>query len=163
MYVQKRNEPTLLQIGNYLGDLTDETELGWEILAFIGLGPKNYTYKEKQHEMERTICKIRGITLNYRARQFIDFDHFYNLVRNENEKLVLIHPNTIRRKLGYGIVSRTERKTHQNVKGKRKCKSPDDYQTLPYGYKKQKKDVSRKRKCKSDDIQGPSCKKFKSA
>jgi hypothetical protein len=147
MYVQKRTEPDLLHIGNYLGDLTDEIDPGWEIRAFIGLGPKNYTYKEKEVGKEnsfRTICKIRGITLNYRARQLIDFEHFFRLVKNEIDKIVLTNPHSIRRKIGYGIVSRPEHKTHQNVLNKRKRKNPDDqdnFNTLPYGYSKRRKIV----------------------
>ena len=142
MYIQQRNGPDLLPIGHYLGELTDEIEPGWEICAFIGLGPKNYTYKEKEIGKEnvfRTTCKIRGITLNYRARQLINFDHFYKLVKNETEQIVLTNPNCIRRKLGYKLVSRTEYKTHRNVLSKRKRKNPDGYDTLPYGYTKRQK------------------------
>jgi hypothetical protein len=145
MYVQKRSEPDLLHIGNYLGELTDEIEPGWEICTFIGLGPKNYCYKEKEIAKEnsfRTTCKIRGITLNYRARQRINFDHFYNMVKNETEKVILTNPNAIRRKLGYTIISVAECKTHQNTLNKRKRKNPeddDDYDTLPYGYTKRQK------------------------
>ena len=81
-HAQKRNEPLLLPTGNFLGNLTNEIKEGWEIPIFIGLGPKNYSYKEKEIETEKVkYCyKIRGITLNFRARQIINFEHFYNLV-----------------------------------------------------------------------------------
>jgi len=144
MYVQKRNQPLRLPTGNYLGELTNETELGWEIRKFVGLGPKNYSFKEKELRDEETFrhtCKIRGITLNTRARKVIDFDHFYNLVKAKYEKKIVSNPNTIRRLPGYRIVSRPEHKTHQIVNNKRKLKDSndkDDFRTLPYGFKRRK-------------------------
>ena len=87
IYVQKRGEPLLLTTGNYLGQLTNEIKDGWEIQIFIGLGAKNYAYCVKNlvtGEMEY-VYKIRSITLNYRAREVIDFNDFYNLVTHKRQ------------------------------------------------------------------------------
>ena len=36
-------------------------------------GPKNYAYEVIANESEKTICKVRGITLNYHASQLVNF------------------------------------------------------------------------------------------
>ena len=139
VYGQKRDIPVLLTTGNYLGQLTNEIKDGWGMQIFIGLGAKNYAYGIKNvvtGEMEY-VYKIRGITLNYRARQVIDFNHFYNLVTHKYESRQIFSPNNILRKAGYKIVSKSQSKTHQEVNNKRRKLNPsnkEDYSTLPYGY-----------------------------
>jgi hypothetical protein len=64
IYVSKDGEwepPT----GSYLGDLTDELD-GAHITTFVSGGPKNYAYETNA---DKTVCKVRGITLNYRTAQ----------------------------------------------------------------------------------------------
>jgi hypothetical protein len=140
IYVENRNQVPVLSTGNFLGELTNEIPQGWEMFMFIGLGPKNYAYRIKNlntGEMQ-DIIKIRGITLNYRTRLIIDFDHFYNLVRHKYESKLIFSPNNICRRQGYVIISKGEYKTHQEVNNKRRKLNPskkDDYQTLLYGYK----------------------------
>jgi len=141
MYVQNKNEESPLSTGCYLGQLTREIEDGWNMIMFVGLGPKNYAYKIRniQTGKEKHIMKIRGITLNKRARKKINFDLFYDLVMRKTEKKVIYSPNNISRKPGFVIVSRPERKTHQVTKNKRRLIIQDiqttDFRTLPYGYR----------------------------
>ena len=62
IYVSKDGEwepPT----GSYLGELTGTT--------FVPAGPKNYAYKTNT---SKTVCKVRGITLNYSTVQKVNFN-----------------------------------------------------------------------------------------
>jgi hypothetical protein len=54
-------------LGDYLGDLADEVPDN-RILEFVTGGPKNYAYKIARPDKDgnTTICKVRGITLNYK-------------------------------------------------------------------------------------------------
>lgn len=99
--------------GNYLGQLTDEFEPVWEIIWFIGLGPKKLCYRKRDISTGKVedIMKIRGITLNYRARKEINFELLNNLVMEKSQKKVIFQPNIICRKSGFVILSRPETKT----------------------------------------------------
>jgi hypothetical protein len=140
IYVQNIKEPPVLETGNFLGELTDEIPEGWKVLVFIGLGAKNYAYRMVNLNTGeiKDVMKIRGITLNYRALQVIDFNHFYNLVKEKYESKQIFSPNNICRKPGYVIVSKGQSKTHQQVNNKRRKLNPsnkEDYHTLPFGFR----------------------------
>ncbi|XP_071477968.1 uncharacterized protein [Diadema antillarum] len=64
-------------LGDYLGELTDELD-GHHITTFCSGGPKNYAY---QLENGETHCKVKGITLNYKNSQLINFDTMRAMVR----------------------------------------------------------------------------------
>ena len=80
IYVQKDDEPPLVQCGDALGDMTSELE-GEYISEFVSWGPKNYAYKlcnSMNGEVKR-VCKVRGITLNYNASQLVHLDTIKDL------------------------------------------------------------------------------------
>jgi hypothetical protein len=58
-----------------MGDMT--TELGPDVYIeeFVSGGPKNYAFKMvNARTMEKkTMCKVRGITLNYATSQLVSF------------------------------------------------------------------------------------------
>jgi hypothetical protein len=58
-----------------LGDQTDEVPNN-RIIEFVTGGPKNYAYKitRPNKDGNTTICKVRGITLNYKNSLAINFD-----------------------------------------------------------------------------------------
>ena len=56
--------------GDYLGDLKDELD-GDVIKEFVSGGPKNYAY---QTVRDKTVCKVRGFTLNVRGKETLNFD-----------------------------------------------------------------------------------------
>jgi hypothetical protein len=75
IYVSKDGEwepPT----GSYLGDLTDELD-GAHITTFVSGGPKNYAYETNT---DKTVCKVRGITLNYRTAQKVNFNLMFDMI-----------------------------------------------------------------------------------
>lgn len=50
-----------IQLGDNLGDMTDELGHGDYIVEFISAGAKNYGYTTKN---EKICCKVKGISLN---------------------------------------------------------------------------------------------------
>ena len=46
IFVQKTDEPPLIECGDALGDMTSELKANEYISEFVSGGPKNYAYKE---------------------------------------------------------------------------------------------------------------------
>jgi len=80
IYVRKFSE-TDLHVGNYLGELTNEISTGTRCVEGIFLGPKSYALRmiDGQGE-ERTIIKIKGISLHSAAGEIVSFDSLHNTV-----------------------------------------------------------------------------------
>ena len=76
IFVQKDGEPPLIELGDYLGDMTSELKGSEFISEFISGGPKNYAYKlcDLVTGGEKSVCKVREITLNYSTSQLVNFD-----------------------------------------------------------------------------------------
>ena len=68
-------------LGDYLGEMTNELDDGDYITTFASGGPKNYTYQTKNG---KTVCKVRGFTLNYRGSQKLNFETMCGQVCNPN-------------------------------------------------------------------------------
>ena len=71
------------EIGDFLGELTNEIDSNNHIVAFVSGGPKNYAYKLAKPDRDGylTHCKVRGITLNYRNQSIVNFDTMFHMVR----------------------------------------------------------------------------------
>ena len=129
IYVSKEDEwepPT----GSYLGQLTDELDGGY-ITTFVSGGPKNYAYETST---DKTVCKVRGITLNYRTQQHVNFDVMSDMVRGEGpEKVTVNIPYKINRDTKEKSVrTRSENKDYRIVYNKRVI--VNNFDTLPYGF-----------------------------
>lgn len=74
------------ELGNYLGDITDEVPDNG-IIEFVSGGPKNYAYKIARPDKDghMTIGKVRGITLNYKNALNINFDTIKDMVVNNRD------------------------------------------------------------------------------
>jgi len=72
MFVQPRDEPALVETGAMTSDLRPSEF----IQEFVSAGPKNYAYKivDSATGEGKTVCKIRGITLNCIDSQLINFE-----------------------------------------------------------------------------------------
>ncbi|XP_018371345.1 PREDICTED: uncharacterized protein LOC108766509 [Trachymyrmex cornetzi] len=85
--------------GNFLGDMTDELEsYGCDsyIESFVSAGPKFYAYvvrtpEDRLHE----ICKVKGITLNYKNSLRVNFDSIRRLIRRSDSGKAVIKKNII--------------------------------------------------------------------
>ncbi|XP_041485956.1 uncharacterized protein LOC121432163 [Lytechinus variegatus] len=135
IYIERAHVPDewCPPLGDYLGDLTDELD-GKYIRSFISGGPKNYAYKLNTGE---TTCKVKGITLNYRNSQVINFDTMKQMVTHmgldESSKLTVFNPYQITRvNKKQRIETRESSKDYRLVYDKRVVR--ENFFTIPYGY-----------------------------
>ena len=121
-------EPSL---GDHLGELTNELDDNAWIIVFVSAGPKNYAYKTHQG---KTCCKVRGITLNFRASEKVNFETMVDLVEKQDGSIITVHnPHKITRdSTERVIVSQPQDKQYKIVYNKRVIQP--DLDTLPYGY-----------------------------
>jgi len=109
IYIQPRDEPELIETGDNLGDMTSELKPQQFITEFVSAGPKNYAYKIMDNKnVSKTVCKVRGITLNYNASQLVNFDVIRDMILNrEPDHIVNVHTeNKIKRKSKLGVQCR---------------------------------------------------------
>jgi len=69
LYIQPAGEPALVKTGDNLGEMTSKLKANEIISEVVCAGPKNYAYRTINSVTgeSRTVCKVRGITLNYMA------------------------------------------------------------------------------------------------
>ena len=87
-----------------LGDMTSELKPCEYISEFVRGGPMIYAYKTRNTETgaEATVCKVRGITLNYSASQMVKFERLKEMIlRGTETGTVTVHTaRKIKRKRG---------------------------------------------------------------
>ena len=74
--------------------MTSELKPGEFICEFVRGCPKNYAYKSIKSVTgeEKTVCKVRGITLNYSASQLVNFESFKHMIlRGGGTDAVTVH------------------------------------------------------------------------
>lgn len=128
--------------GDFLGQMTDELEgfgVGAYIIEFVSGGPKNYAIRicipsndKINPETVITVVKIKGITLNYKICDLINFDAMKRLVSGE-QKPVEVWTNSIKRTNLADVYSTRAKKTYNFNYTKRQL-TGDDYCTVPFGY-----------------------------
>ena len=125
-----------LPTGPLLGDLTNELE-SYGANAFIKLiviaAPKLYGYIiSKEDGTFHTVCKMKGIRLNYQNSQTVNFESLKSLVTGEKNTLELNYCS-IRSDPFHSIMNVPETKTCKVVCTKRRYLGLNS--SLPYGYK----------------------------
>ncbi|CAG5896577.1 unnamed protein product [Menidia menidia] len=133
IYVVKEGDAPL-ELGNYLGDLTDELA-GDTIKEFVAAGPKSYAYQTR--DRKKVVMRVKGITQTHESSQRVNFDSVKELVENYLQGSrgdVLSAPQrTIRRdKKGFQLQNATFQKKFRVVYDKRRLFA--DGSTLPFGY-----------------------------
>jgi hypothetical protein len=93
--------------------MTSELKPDQYIEEFVSGGPKNYAYMTvgPNAGCRKTLCKVRGITLNYTAAQLENFDLIKRMVLDADDTAtVTVHTDKkIKRKLqGGGLYIVTE-------------------------------------------------------
>jgi len=61
-----------------MGDMTSEMRPSEFISEFESGGTKNYAYR--RNKRKETVCKVRGITLNYNASKLVNFVHIKGMI-----------------------------------------------------------------------------------
>ena len=119
IYIQNDDEPPLIECGDKLGSMTNELQPG----EFVSGAPKNYAYMivNRIHtaKTHKTICKVRGITLNYSTSQLVNFNVIKDMILNKGrpDEVVTVHTDKkIKRKRKEGrvqILSEAEDKIYR--------------------------------------------------
>ena len=118
-------------LGDYLGDLTDEVPQG-KITEFITAGPKNYAYKVMRHDGQmETVCKVRGITLNYENSVDINFESIKDIVTKNRNSSIQVKGHQIMRR-GKSLLTVENTKRYRFLFDKRVI--VNGCHTVPYGY-----------------------------
>ncbi|XP_061181223.1 uncharacterized protein LOC133189847 [Saccostrea echinata] len=117
--------PTL---GNSLGEWTDELD-GDHIIKFMSGGPKNYAYLTAKG---KSMCKVKGLTLNYRASQIVSPETLEKMLQKEIDEIQVSYPYKIQRTRQHEVKTIPLEKQYRIVYDKRQLM--EDYNTLPYGY-----------------------------
>ncbi|XP_052817114.1 uncharacterized protein LOC128243395 [Mya arenaria] len=122
-------------LGDHLGDMTDEVS-GNKITNFVTGGPKNYAYKTESCDKNGyfSICKVKGITLNFKNTLKINYDMVVDMVRGSSaSSSVQVQDMKICRDITQtNIITRQETKDYRIVFDKRVIH--ENYLTYPYGY-----------------------------
>ena len=139
LYIQQVGEPALVKTGDNLGEMTSELQPNEIISEVVCAGPKNYAYRTMNSTTgeRKTVCKVRGITLNYSASQLVNFAKMKDMIlsMDENETVIVRTQNKIKRTRGRGgvsIISQPEEKTYRVSFLKRR--RLNDNTSVPFGY-----------------------------
>ena len=141
LFIQGEEGPCLIECGDKLGDMTNELGEGEFIEEFVSGGPKNYAYKVRNRDLTKvpkTVCKVRGITLNYTAMQLVNFDVIRGMILKGTPETVTVHTDKkIKRKRADGtacvaLVSEPEDKIYRLSLFKRRRLLNNT--SLPFGY-----------------------------
>ena len=133
MYVHHPDKWNPPIINSRLGAWTDEHPDA-TILRFVSGGPKNYAYELEGDNGLETKCKVKGLSLDYRTSDKINFHVlFYEMSRERDTfKLQVDYPHRIRRKKDRTVITEAQSKSYRCVYKKRVI-LPGHY-TVPYGY-----------------------------
>jgi len=131
VFVQQ-GEDSLLETGDLLGELTNELPQDRFIRTFVSSGPKCYAYLT---DNGATVLKLKGISLNFRNTQVIDFETVRKVVFNEIDSVRTPSTTQITRDKHRGILyNRPFSKIYKKVFTKRRLLE-NNIDTLPFGYR----------------------------
>ncbi|XP_031330124.1 uncharacterized protein LOC116182909 [Photinus pyralis] len=125
--------------GDFLGEMTDELEAygeGSYITEFVSAGPKNYSYNvfSTSDQTIKSVCKVKGITLNHKNSRIINFESMKDMVlSNSKDSIYVYNDRKIVRDKCYNVISRPESKQYRISYSKRR--RIENFDTLPFGYK----------------------------
>ncbi|XP_025766946.1 uncharacterized protein LOC112848118 [Oreochromis niloticus] len=134
VYLTKQNQ-SQLELGRYLGDLTNELEQDDFITEFVAAGPKSYGYMTKKGKV---VLKAKGITQTHDVCERVNFESVKNLVDNyiDNSEggptLEAPQHTILRNKAGFALKNSSFPKKFRVVYDKRRL-LPGGL-TLPFGY-----------------------------
>ncbi|KAF4521060.1 hypothetical protein B566_EDAN008132 [Ephemera danica] len=140
-YLQRPGED-MLQLGEQLGALSNELKSyggeGTHIDEICVAGAKNYAMKivDGDKNLLTTVCKVKGITLNFRASQKVNFDVMKDMILYEGDGEPTVEvdiPHKIFRNKYLDVITKPTSKKYRTVHDKRKTYD-DSYICYPFGY-----------------------------
>jgi hypothetical protein len=117
------------QLGEFLGDFTNELDFDDFITEFASGGPKNYCYKTNSGY---TDCTVKGYPINYLTDLSLNFESIkYTVTENRNNKIKIPQLKFIKDKSEWLIKTEIQDKFYRFVYDKRVIN--DDFTTSPFG------------------------------
>jgi len=133
------SEPALIKTGDNLGQMQSELKKDEMIDEVFCAGPKNYAYKTYNSATgkSKTVCIVRGITLNCSASQLVNFEKIKDMIssKKDDDTVIVRTENKIKRKKidgGVHLISEPEDETYRLSFLKRR--RLNDNTSLPFGY-----------------------------
>lgn len=139
-----------IKTGDLLGEMTNELiDFGANtyISEFVSGGPKNYAYKltnidvnDDDDSDERTVCKVKGIRLNYMNSKFINFESIKELLFRTNDPTnveglrIPIRNNIILQETNNVVYSMVRQYNYRINATKRRKLENNSFRTLPFGH-----------------------------
>ena len=118
------------ELGDSLGELTNELPPGVHISQFVTTAPKSYSYRCSDG---CEICKFKGLTLNFRNSRRVNFEAVRDLLFGDCSSITLSPQIQFKRDKFMGHIYNTELvKTVKPTFNKRKILPTFD--TVPFGY-----------------------------
>ena len=135
IYAWKEGQPQI-EIGDYLGDMTDELD-GDVIKEFVSGGAKNYGYETVGGKF---VCKVRGFTLNVRGRQRLNYqtmkEHIVDTLEEEEpaEPIAVINPNHFHRDQTAKKMKLVRQEKKYRLVFDKRVIERDSKRSYPFGY-----------------------------
>eukprot|EP00732_Lithocolla_globosa_P001589 Lithocolla_globosa_v1_NODE_813_length_3241_cov_10.607031.p1 type:complete len:148 gc:universal NODE_813_length_3241_cov_10.607031:616-173(-) len=133
IYKQKKGA-NRVELGDYLGDLTNELDNGNHIEEFASGGPKNYCYEENDGS---ATAKVKGFCLNYEVSEQINIKSMIKLVKDakigKDAEIQVPNMRFDIHKLKGTIMTNRNDKTYKFGYDTRSIRW-SDYMTFPWGY-----------------------------
>ena len=137
IYRWKQGQPSI-PIGDYLGQFTDELEDD-VISEFVSGGAKNYGYTTRGGKTE---CKVRGFSLNVRAKQVLNFNtmkaNILAEIKDPQEERRVIrvnNPNHFKRDNTHKKIKLVEQVKNYKLVFDKRVLDPDTKISYPFGYR----------------------------
>jgi len=86
IYIQPRNEPALIEMGDNLGQMQSELKTDEIMEEVVCAGPKNFAYKTYNSATgdSNIVCKVGRITFNYSALQLVNFAKMKDMILSKD-------------------------------------------------------------------------------
>ena len=122
--------------------MTSELKQTEYIVEFVSGGPKNYAYRiidtKDNVKQWKTLCKVRGITLNYTASQLVSFNVIRDkILHHESDRVVIVHTENkikLKKKLGAAVSIITEPEDKRYRISFIKIRDLNGNNYVPFGY-----------------------------
>lgn len=141
IYVERKETPKILT-GDFLGDMTNELGPNEYIDCFVSGGPKNYAFQIKVEGSDevKTVCKVKGIRLNYMNSKQVNFDSMRNLLfsktecEHEEEQKIHLKNKMILREVNNIVYTKEVKYDYKINVTKRRRTTTCSFDTLPFGH-----------------------------
>lgn len=138
IFIERNDDPPPSNVGNFLGQLTDEISPGLICKRAVFAGCKSYALEltGPNNTIEK-IIKVKGLSLNSEAMQTINFESMRQMIESfvaGNQQSVSV-PQTVFKPYGKADQRMTSHKFGKIFRVTSDKRFISNFETYPYGYK----------------------------